>query len=187
MQQKTLPAYTRTRDLILCALFASLIAAGAFLRIPVPVVPFTLQFLFTCLAGSLLGSRRGTISVLVYIALGLVGLPIFAEGGGIWYVIKPTFGYLLGFAAGTFVTGKMIERMERLTLPGLLRANFAGLALVYGSGMLWCYTISNFVLGITLGVWPLFLYCFLLAVPGDLCLCILAAEMTRRLKPVLPL
>ena len=187
MQQKSLQVNTRTRDLILCALFTTLIAVGAFIRIPVPVVPFTLQFLFTCLAGSLLGSKRGLISVLVYIALGLIGLPIFAEGGGLWYVMKPTFGYLAGFAAGTFVTGKLTERMDHLNLKGILIANFTGLAVVYACGMAWCYVISNFVLGVALGVWPLFLYCFLLAVPGDICLCVLAAGLTRRLRPVLPI
>ena len=184
---KSISTSTRTRDMILCGLFAALIAAGAFIRIPVPVVPFTLQFLFTCLAGSLLGSRRGAVSVLVYLILGLAGLPIFAEGGGIWYVLKPTFGYLIGFAAGTFVPGRMIESMKELTIPRLLKANFAGLGLVYLLGMIWCYIISNYVLGVALGVWPLFLYCFILAVPGDICLCVLAAILTRRLRPVLPI
>ena len=181
------PRASRTNTLVYCALFTTLIAAGAFIRIPVPVVPFTLQFLFTCLAGNLLGSKRGAISVLVYIALGLAGLPVFAEGGGIWYVAKPTFGYLLGFCAGTFVTGLMSERMQKLSMPGLLAANFAGLGIVYFFGMVWCYLLSNYVLGVSLGLWPLFLYCFLLAVPGDICLCIVAAFLTKRLRPLLRL
>ena len=184
MTQQTLP-YSRTASLVLCGLFTALIAAGAFIRIPVPVVPFTLQFLFTCLAGDLLGSKRGAVSVLVYIALGLAGLPIFAEGGGIWYIAKPTFGYLLGFCAGTFLTGRMTERMTKLTLPGLLAANFSGLMAVYVIGMAWCYILSNYVLGVSLGFWPLVLYCFLLAVPGDICLCIVAALLTKRLRPLL--
>ena len=58
---------SRTRNLILIALFAALIAAGAFLRVPIPFLPFTLQTLFTTLAGILLGSRAGAFSVLVYI------------------------------------------------------------------------------------------------------------------------
>lgn len=179
--QKSLST-TRTGNLVLCALFTTMIAVGAFIRIPVPVVPFTLQFLFTCLAGNLLGSKRGLISVLVYIALGLVGLPIFAEGGGIWYVVKPTFGYLLGFAAGTFVTGLMTERMQKLTVPKLLVANFTGLAIVYLMGMIYCYFITNYVLGTPLGLWPLVLYCFILAVPGDICICFVSAFLTKRLK-----
>ena len=77
-----------TKDMIMCALFTALIAVGAFIKVPVPVVPFTLQFLFTMLAGLIMGGRLGAISVGLYAVLGLVGLPIFAEGGGIWYVLK---------------------------------------------------------------------------------------------------
>lgn len=87
----------RTVDLILCALFAALIAVGAFIKIPIPGVPFTLQVLFTTLAGLLLGSRMGAVSVAIYIILGLAGVPIFTGGGGIGYVVYPTFGYLIGF------------------------------------------------------------------------------------------
>lgn len=68
------------RDMTVCALFTTLTAVGAFIKIPVPVVPFTLQFLFTTMAGLLLGKRLGALSVAVYVALGLAGLPIFAEG-----------------------------------------------------------------------------------------------------------
>ena len=71
---------TKTKSMIYCGLFTALIAAGAFIKIPVPVVPFTLQYLFTMLAGLFLGSRRGMISVVAYMLLGLAGLPIFSEG-----------------------------------------------------------------------------------------------------------
>ena len=72
----------RTKNLMYCSLFTALIAVGAFIKIPIPVVPFTLQFLFTTLAGLLLGSKMGAVSVIAYMVLGLVGLPIFPEGGG---------------------------------------------------------------------------------------------------------
>lgn len=75
-----------TQDMVLCGVFTTLITAGAFIKVPVPVLPFTLQFLFTMLAGLLLGGRKGALSVFVYILLGLVGLPVFAEGGGFWYI-----------------------------------------------------------------------------------------------------
>lgn len=68
---------SKTQSLTYCSLFTALIAAGAFIKIPVPVVPFTLQFLFTTLAGLLLGAKRGFISVAAYMVLGLAGLPIF--------------------------------------------------------------------------------------------------------------
>ena len=95
-----------------CGLFTALIAVGAFIKIPIPVVPFTLQYLFTLLAGLLLGSRRGSLSVIAYVILGLAGLPIFSEGGGLWYIFKPSFGYLIGFCAGTFLTGYLAEHMK---------------------------------------------------------------------------
>ncbi len=175
----------KAQALVYCGIFTALIAVGAFLKVPVPVVPFTLQFLFTMLAGLLLGSRLGAVSVGVYMFLGLAGLPIFTEGGGIWYLLKPSFGYIIGFCIGAYVTGKMVERARKLTVARYLLANFTGLAIVYGMGMVYYYVICNYVIGTPIGLWPLFLYCFLMAVPGDICLCILAAFLAKRLRPVL--
>ena len=175
----------KAQELVYCGIFTALIAVGAFLKVPVPVVPFTLQFLFTMLAGLLLGSRLGAVSVGVYMFLGLAGLPIFTEGGGIWYLLKPSFGYIIGCCIGAYVTGKMVERARKLTVARYLLANFTGLAIVYGMGMVYYYVICNYVIGTPIGVWPLFLYCFLMAVPGDICLCILAAFLAKRLRPVL--
>ena len=174
----------RTKNMILSAIFVALIAAGAFIRIPVPIVPFTLQYLFTMLAGLLLGSKRGAVTVCVYIVLGLIGLPIFAEGGGIGYVFQPSFGYLIGFAAGAFVTGYITEKAALPSMKRIIAANFAGLGIVYFTGMLYYYLISMF-LGTPIGLWPLFLYCFILAVPGDIALCILGALLGRRLIPLI--
>ena len=172
-----------TKDMIMCALFTALIAVGAFIKVPVPVVPFTLQFLFTMLTGLIMGGRLGAVSAGLYAVLGLVGLPIFAEGGGIWYVMKPSFGYIIGFALGSLVTGLMAEKLEKLTTGRLLAASFTGLAIVYACGMIYYYIICNFVIGTPIAFWPLFLYCFLLAVPGDICLCFIGALLAKRLRP----
>lgn len=169
----------------LCAIFTVLTAVGAFIKIPVPVVPFTLQVLFTMLAGLLLGSRLGALSIALYTVLGLAGLPVFTQGGGLWYLFQPTFGYIIGFIIGSYVTGKMTENKEPLTYGWILIANFVGLAIIYLMGMVYYYIICNYVIHTPIGLWPLFLYCFLLAVPGDICLCFLAAGLTRKLKPIL--
>lgn len=174
-----------TRNLVLCSLFAALIAVGAFIKIPIPVVPFTLQFLFTMLAGLLLGGKYGAISVCAYIVMGLIGLPIFTEGGGLLYVLKPTFGYIIGFAVGSYVTGKLANSVPNPGYCRLLAANFAGLGIVYLFGMVYYYFISNFYLGKHIGIWPLFLYCFFLAVPGDIALCFLGAVLGKRLIPLM--
>lgn len=172
------------KKMILCAIFAVLIAVGAFLKIPIPVVPFTMQLFFILLAGQLLGSRLGALSALIYLLLGLAGVPVFAEGGGIWYVLKPSFGYIIGFVIGTFVTGLIIEKFEKYSFIKSLLANFAGLIIVYLVGMIYFYVISNYVIESPIGIWSLFLYCFLLVVPGDICLCFLAAFLTKKLRPI---
>lgn len=174
-----------TKEMTLCALFTALTAAGAFIKIPVPVVPFTLQFLFAILAGLLLGGRLGAFSVGVYAGLGLAGLPIFAEGGGFWYLLKPSFGYIIGFIAAAYVSGRLTESRTAPSSRRTLSAALIGLLLVYAIGMVYYYIICNFVINTPIGLGPLFLYCFILAVPGDILLCFLAASLTRRLKPVI--
>lgn len=176
---------SKTKALVYCSLFTALIAVGAFIRVPIPVLPFTLQYLFTMLAGLLLGPRLGTISTVAYMLLGLAGLPIFTEGGGLWYLFKPSFGYIIGFCGGTFVTGLLAQRLKKPTVLGYLGANFAGLAVVYVVGMVYYYFICNYVIASPIDLWPLILYCCILAIPGDIALSILAAVVVKRLQPVL--
>lgn len=173
------------RQITMTALFVALVAVGAFIKIPIPYLPFTLQLLFTTLAGLILGSRLGGMSVVMYLILGLAGVPIFTEGGGLMYVVKPTFGYLLGFAIGAFVAGRMVETSVTLTFKRLLAASFVNLAIVYGVGMLYLYEIKDLYLGKPIGFDALFIYCFALPVIPDIFLCILAAVIAKRLIPIL--
>ena len=174
-----------TKEMVLCALFAALIAVGAFIRVPVPVVPFTLQFLFTMLAGVLLGGRLGATSVSLYLLMGLAGLPVFAEGGGIGYILKPSFGYLIGFCVGTYVTGVIAHKVAQPSFKRLLLASLTGLGIVYVFGLIYYYIICNYVIGAPIAMGPLFLYGFILSVPGDIALCFLGASLGKRLIPVI--
>lgn len=174
----------KTKNMILAGLFVALIAIGAFIKVPVPVVPFTLQFLFTMLAGLLLGAKWGFLSVAMYIFIGLIGFPIFAQGGGISYIFQPSFGYIIGFAIGAYVTGLIANMEDRPDYPRLLLANFSGLAIVYLFGMVYYYLISSLYLKAPIGLWPLFLYGFILAVPGDILLCLLGSVLGKRLIPL---
>ncbi|HIV86205.1 MAG TPA: biotin transporter BioY [Candidatus Monoglobus merdigallinarum] len=176
---------SKTRSIVFCALFVALIAAGAFIKIPTPTAPVTLQNLFTMLAGLLLGRKRGCIAVCIYIALGLIGLPVFASGGGIGYIFRPSFGYIIGFAAGAFVTGTIAHKTPNPGYTRVLAANFAGLGIIYLCGMIYYFVISAFYLNSPIGLWPLFLYCFLIYLPGDIALCILGAILGKRLIPLL--
>lgn len=171
--------------LCMCAVFTALTAIGAFIKIPIPYMEFTLQFLFTTLAGLLLGEKYGAASVGAYVLLGLIGVPIFAEGGGFFYVLKPSFGYLIGFIIGTYVTGKIANAVPNPSFKRILAANFAGLGIVYALGILYFYFAKNLwieggSISFALTLW----YCFVLAVPGDILLCILATILGKRLIPI---
>jgi biotin transport system substrate-specific component len=135
----------KTRNLILTGLFAALTAIGAFLKVPVGASSFTLQVLFTCLAGVLLGANYGALSQLVYVLLGLIGLPIFTAGGGPAYVLQPTFGFLLGLIPMAWVVGKLAgDGMKPVRVAG---ACVAGLAVLYLVGMPYMALILNVYLG----------------------------------------
>ncbi|MDO4179118.1 MAG: biotin transporter BioY [Phascolarctobacterium sp.] len=174
---------SKTHDLVMMSLFTVLITVGAFIKIPVPIVPFTLQFLFTTMAGLLLGAKLGSSAVFTYVILGIIGLPIFASGGGPGYVFNPSFGYLIGFVLGTYATGKISE--GEISIKKLLLANFSGLMICYVCGMLYYYVIGNYVINQPIALWPLFLYCFILAVPGDIVICIICAYLGKKLIPIL--
>ncbi|MEN6593606.1 MAG: biotin transporter BioY [Clostridiaceae bacterium] len=178
-------AKSRTYRMILCALFAALIAVGAFLRVPIPYVPFTLQTFFVALAGLLLGKKLGAVSALVYMAIGLIGIPVFTEGGGIAYVLKPTFGYIVGFVLGAYVTGAIARKVETPSLGRLIAAVFAGFGVTYLLGMTYFYFMSNFYLGKAIGVGTVLLYCFLVFVPGNGVMGVIAALVAKRMIPVL--
>lgn len=178
---------TETIHIIYCAIFVAFITAGAYMRIPIPVVPFTLQFLFTNLAGLILGDKLGASAVGAYVGGGLLGLPLFVGGGGLGYVMQPTFGYLLGFIAGAWLAGHIADGAKERTFRLLLLASFANLAVVYAFGMVWYSLISDYYLSAPIGIWSLFVYCFALAVPGDAVLCFVSAVIARRLIPVLNL
>ena len=96
---------SNVRYLVLAGVFAALTAAGGFLKIPFRPMSITLQTMLAALAGIVLGPKWGAASQLVYLTLGLIGLPIFTMGGGPGYVLQPSFGYLLGFPLTAAVSG----------------------------------------------------------------------------------
>jgi biotin transport system substrate-specific component len=180
-----------TLDIVYCGLFSALIAVGAFIKIMIPIgvfeVTFSLQFFFALLAGILLGERRGFLSVLVYLITGLVGVPIFAHGGGPGYLLRPTFGFLIGFAAAAWLVGAISGKFQKRSLPRLLFAAFVAEMGYYACGLIYYFIVFNYVLtnGKTIGLVELFSVWFLSTVIPDFILCVLAAGLGERLYVLL--
>ncbi len=125
-----------TRELAVAALFTALLSVSAYIAIPVGSVPFTLQVYVVLLAGMILGSRLGALSVVAYLLLGLV-VPVYSGGtSGLGVLFGPTGGYLFGFIAAAVVTGLIARRSDAGT-PRLLIAGLLGLTPIYVLGAVW--------------------------------------------------
>ena len=174
------------RRLVHTALFAALIAAGAFIAIPIGPVPIVLQNLFVLLAGLILGAKWGLVTVAIYLLAGIAGLPVFAGGtGGIARILGPTGGYLLSYLPVVFVVGLISnsgwttrERSAKRQLVLDIIAMFAGTCLIYLSGVPWLKTVTgmDWQKAITLGMVP-----FLI---GDLAKIIAAVPIAKALRPI---
>ena len=175
--------HRKTLMLVLTALFAALTAIGAFFKIPFALAAISLQFLFTAMAGILLGAGYGALSQGVYVLIGLVGVPIFALGGGFSYVLQPTFGFLLGLIPSAFVIGKLAKRP--LTFWGTALAMLAGLAVLYAIGVPYMALILNTFLGKGMGFSAIMWAGMIPFLPGDmikiLCITLLMPPILRQL------
>ena len=174
-----------TRDVILAGLFCGLMIVGANLRIQFPMVPLTFQPFFAILSGLLLGASLGAISQTAYLLLGLVGLPVFAGGSsGLLYVLKPTFGFLLGFILSAWITGTIIGRLRKPRFLHILLSSLAGLLVIYILGILYMYGIQTFYLDQIVSI-PTIAKGMVLFLLKDAVLFIAASAVSFRLIPML--
>lgn len=172
------------QSMTVCALFTALIAVGAFIRVPLPLWPFTLQFLFANLAVLLLGRRDGTIACAAYVLLGLIGLPIFTKGGGPQYIFEPTFGCILGFVIGGFVAGTFLKHGASKRFLHYLAASALNVLCVYALGMAWFYWVQALYLGQSVTLLGIFMTCFFPTIGADIIKCLLSALLAVRLAPI---
>jgi len=171
----------KIHTLALIPLFAALTAVGALIRLPLWPVPVTMQTLAGLLSGSVVGARAGALTQLVYLLVGLMGLPVFSGGGGPAYVMTPSFGYLLGFIPAPAVVALVLGKDDISALKGFIAA-LAGTAAIYAVGFPFLAFHLRYVaqkpealrLAVQAGV--------LVFLPGDIVKCLLLALVTPRLK-----
>ena len=171
-----------TKNITVCSLFSALICVGAFIRIPLPALSITLQVLFVLLAGMLLGAKKAIISTVIYIAVGLAGLPVFSAGGGFSYIFNPRFGYLTGFIVSSAAVGIICRKKP--CLKGYFIAGLIGVSVIYLFGITYYHLICKYVIGQPVSAEFLFTYCFITVIPGDLLSVIGAALLTARLRKI---
>lgn len=166
----------------LAAMFAALTAVGAYICIPLPFtpVPVTLQSFFTYLAILLLGGKLAALSQVLYLMLGIMGLPVFAGGKmGFGVLMGPTGGYLIGFIFGAYAGGKIAER--GLSFTRCMVALIVATVLIYGFGVIQLWFSMNFLYGEGLGF--SFSEALLIGVipflPGDLAKILIAISLLR--------
>lgn len=171
------------------SLFIVLICVGAFIKIPFPLVPISLQTLFVMLGGLLLGSKGGAIAAGCYVFAGLIGLPIFTGGGGPAYVFNPTFGYLIGMILGAYACGAVKEKLMKKCgnmdngkkFAIYLKSTIVGSLVVYAVGVPYLIFIVNVYLGSTTGIMSLIMSGFVMTLPGGVVKCLVASAVAARI------
>lgn len=172
------------RDITMTAVFAALAVVAAILvRYAGSIVPFSLMPFVVMLAGGVLGARLGAMSMVVYIMLGLVGVPVFASPpfGGPAYVLQPTFGFLPGFVAAAYVIGLLLRNREQGVLAVYFFSMVAGIAVYYLFGLAYLYLILNYYLGQAVSVVKVLYIGFIPFIALDLVKAAAAAVMARAL------
>lgn len=157
--------HAEIRSMVLAALFTALTAIGAFIQIPLGFTSITLQVLFSCLAGVLLGPKWGAASQAVYVALGLVGLPVFTQGGGLGYLVKPSMGFLFGLILLSWLVG-LFTRRDRSPLRVVL-ACAAGVLAMYAVALPYMYAVLDLYMGMEKSVLDVIKGGMLIYLPGD--------------------
>ena len=174
------------RYLIISGLFTALTAIGAFIKMPFYPVPFTLQTFMTAFAGLMLPPRWAALSQLVYLLLGLLGAPVFANGGGLEYVLRPTFGYLLLLPPAAALISCLQRRYSPQSVMSIFYIVLPGLFVVLAGGGVWLYFNLRYVSHVNVAFFNILLSGVLLFFPGMLVKAAMVAvfkfEFNKRMK-----
>jgi biotin transport system substrate-specific component len=177
----------RTIDLTLAGMFVALMAVGANITSFVPFlviggVPITLQTFFAILAGAILGSRIGAISMGVYALVGLVGVPVFARfGAGFSSIVSPTFGFIISFIFTAYLTGKIIQKHKGIKAYVIVA--LVGMAVNYLVGTNWMYAAYKLWASAPDGLTYSLVWSWMIVpLPKDIILAVCAGIMAHRLE-----
>ena len=166
------------KTLCFLSLFTALICIGAFIKIPF-AIPVTLQLMFTHTAALTLG-RKSAFSVLAYILMGLVGLPVFSSGGGISAVFSLTFGFNIGFLIGAFFAGAIAEKSK--SIRSLVLASGINMLCVYVCGALYFWLLQNLYFTAPTSIGYALYACVLPFIIPDAVKCAVSIILSKKVK-----
>lgn len=171
---------------VLAALFAALISAGAFIQIPMPSgVPIVIQDMTALLSGMLLGPLWGTASVIIFLLLGIIGLPVFSGKAGIHVLINgPTGGFLLGYAAAAFLCGLAVHFFLKKN-RGISYWVLISITALLGNIVLFALGIAGFMRVTDASLLKTFSLVLLPFIPGNVIKLIVMVLLTGRFRPVI--
>lgn len=166
----------KTKDLVICSLFAAITAVIAQISIPFPGgVPLTMQTLIISLGGVILGAKRGLISIGIYILLGAIGLPVFASfSGGVQVIFGPTGGFIISFPLMVYVIGIISQKTDNKALIML--------SMILGSVINYIFGMVHFSLITKMTMKESFFICVMPFIVTGLVKSIVAAMIGIRLK-----
>jgi len=181
---------SKTKKLVLSGIFTALTAIGAFIKVPINPVPINLQTFFVLLAGNVLGAYYGSLSQLAYLVIGLIGLPVFAQGGGPMYILKPTFGYLAAFPIAAGIVGFLMEQIKSKPYLGfgdtniilLMMVNLIGVIIILTFGVAYLYVNLNYIVGESILFTEAISIGALLFLPGEIIKIILISVVGKFVK-----
>jgi len=167
---------TRAGDVLAVLAGAAAMAVAARIKLPTVPVEITAQTLAVLLIGALLGPQRGALSLLVYLAAGAAGAPIFTAGGGPWYLLGPKGGYLVGFVPAAYVAGVLTRRAWCQSAAGRVLALVIADADLFAFGLAWLAILPLGGKGLLMaGLVPF--------IPGEVLKITIAAAVIRRMGP----
>jgi len=125
------------KEISIIFVFTFLTGISAGFKIEIGPVPITMQTIPVLLSGALLGSKKGALSQILYLLLGLFGIPWFSRGGGLFYIFSPTFGYIIGFVLSSYFVGFLFERGFDKNIWKISFTIITCNLLIYVPGLLW--------------------------------------------------
>ena len=168
------------KEICYAALGAAVLTVCSWICLPIGEIPLTLQTFGLCLICATLGAKVGTLATAAYLALGFIGVPVFAGfTGGAGKLFSPTGGYLVGFLVAAPLIGFTAERKTRFSAVAL--AMSAGILLAYVFGTAWL-TILYFQGGERVGLWTALITCVFPYLPFEILKIAFAAPLSVRLK-----